>query len=249
MTVAVHLYGVVPAAGDEPDVGTGRRGSPVRFVAGRDLRAVVSDVEEDAPVGRDDLLSHAHVLETLAAELPVIPVQFGTLAPADDAVRRDVLDAQHDDLVALLEAFSDVVQLTVDVTHREEAALREVLLRDPGLVALRDHVRSGAGGEGDRVRLGETVAAALQDLQEQDAALVLDRLAPHAKAVAENEARGAHAVTSVALLVDRDDHTAMDEAVTLLTDELGARARVRYVGPQPPYSFLEPVASGELAWA
>lgn len=245
----IHLYGVVPAGGEEPRVGSGRRGGPVRFVDGPDLRALVSDVEEDAPVGRDDLLAHAHVLEALAAEVAVIPVQFGTIAPDEEAVRRDVLEAQHDDLVALLEAFDGLVQLTVEVGHREEEALREVLLRDPDLVGLRDRVREHPADGEAKLRLGEAVSAALEALRADDAAIVVDRLSPHAHAVAENEPRGANAVASVAFLVNRDDHTALDAAVTVLTDELGARARVRYVGPQPPYSFLDPVARGELAWA
>lgn len=246
--MALHLYGVVPASGARPTIGKGRRDHPVQYVESHDLCAVVSEVEEDAPVRRDDLLAHAHVLEALAAESAVVPVQFGTVVPDEDAVRRDVLDAQHDDLVALLDAFADVVQLTVEVSHREEAALREVLLRDPELVALRDHVRTNPGADQDKMRLGEAVSAGLEALRTDDAALVVDLVAPHARAVAQNEPRGAHAVASIALLVDREDHTALDAAVTVLGEELGARAQVRYVGPQPPWSFLEPVASGELAW-
>jgi hypothetical protein len=229
--------------------GTGRRGRPLRLVGARGLRALVSDVADDITVNRDDLLAHAHVLERVAAETAVIPVQFGTIAPDDDAVLHDVLDPQHDELTALLDTFADVVQLTVDVSHREEPALREVLLRDDRLAEMRDQVRARPSDHGAKVRLGEAVSTALDALRADDAALVLDRVAPHARAVAENEPRGAQAVASIALLVDRAHHTALDEAVTLLTDELGPRARVRYVGPQPPYAFLEPVIAGELTWA
>lgn len=252
----VQLYGVVRDTGSPlqtlGSTGRGddrRRGGPLRCVSGTDLCAVVGDTDDaDAPRSRDDLLTYAHVLESLAEETAVIPVQFGTIAPDDDAIRRDVLDQQHDDLVALLDVFADVVQVTVDVRHREDAALREVLLRDPDLVVLRDQVRTPSAGQADKVRLGEAVSMALDELRRQDAALVLDRLAPHAHAVAENEPRGVDAVSNVAFLVDRD-HVPMDEAVTRLGEQLGGRAQVRYVGPQPPYSFLEPVVSGELAWA
>ena len=245
----LHLYGVVLASRDRPSVGSGRRDRPLLHVDHRGLRAVVSAIEDDAPVGRDDLLAHAHVLEALAAEAAVVPVQFGTVVPNEDTLRRDVLEGQHDELTLLLDAFADVVQLTVEVSHREEAALREVLLRDPDLVGLRDHVRAHPAAEQDKLRLGEAVSAGLEALRAEDAAVVVDLVALHARAVAENEPRGAHGVASVALLVDRDDHTALDAAVTALVEELGARAQVRYVGPQPPWSFLEPVATEELAWA
>lgn len=255
----VHLYGVLRGDAGPPHGGStssrsaldgpGRRGHPLRLVGGQDLRALVSDIEDDSTVGRDDLLAHAHVLEQVAAETAVIPVQFGTIAPDDEAVVHDVLEPQHDELTALLDTFADVVQLTVDVSHREEPALREVLLRDDALVQMREHVRARPADQGAKMRLGEAVSAALEALRADDAALVTDRVAPHARAIAENEPRGARAVTSLALLVDRADHAALDEAVTLLSDELGPRARVRYVGPQPPYSFLDPVIAGELTWA
>lgn len=248
----VHLYGVVPDTGppaESDDLpGHGRRGRPLRLVPGPDLRAVVSDVDEGLRVTRDDLLTHAHVLEALVEHGPVLPVQFGTIAPDDAAVRRDVLEGQHDDLVELLAAFADVVQLTVDVAHEEDAALREVLLRDPQLVALRDQLR-GRSDQASQLRLGEAVAGALEELRADDGAIVVDRLAPLARAVAENDRPGSGEVVSLALLVDRARRTAMDEAVANLRDELGPRVRVRYVGPQPPYAFLEPVATGELAWA
>ena len=38
------------------------------------------------------------------------------------------------------------------------------------------------------------------------------------------------------------------EAVGLLRSENEDRMRLRYVGPQPPYSFLEPMKTGELSW-
>jgi hypothetical protein len=247
--VPLHLYGVVPVTGSEPQVGHGRQDRPVRLVQGSGLRAVVSEIAEDAPVRRDDLLAHAHVLEALAAAVPVVPVQFGTIVPDEDAVVRDVLEPQHADLLALLDAFADVVQLTVEVSHREEAALRELLLRDPDLAALRDHVRAHPAAQQEKMRLGEAVVAGLEALRADDAAVVVDRVAPHVHAVAENEPRGTQGVANLALLVDREEHTALDEAVTLLGEELGPRAQVRYVGPQPPWSFLDPVANGDLAWA
>jgi hypothetical protein len=209
---------------------------------------VISDVDDGLGVTRDDLLTHAHVLEALVEHGPVLPVQFGTLAPDDEAIRQDVLEAQHDELVPLLEAFADVVQLTVDVAHDEAAALREILLRDPDLVALRDEVRAH-GNQADQLRLGELVAGALEALRDDDAALVVDRLAPLARAVSENDRPGSGDVVSLALLVGRDERPAMDEAVANVRDELGPRVRVRYVGPQPPYSFLDPVVTGELPWA
>jgi len=55
-------------------------------------------------------------------------------------------------------------------------------------------------------------------------------------------------VLNVALLVERGKQRELDAAVTKLGEEVASRMTVRYVGPQPPYSFLEPMRQGELSW-
>ena len=99
-----------------------------------------------------------------------------------------------------------------------------------------------------QVDLGQAVASSLEELQEEDRLMLLDRLAPLSRAVAENDANGAHEILHAAFLVERAERESFDEAVGLLRSENEERMRLRYVGPQPPYSFLEPMKTGELSW-
>lgn len=242
MTV-LHLYGIVPAAADLPDGLVGRADAPVRVIADERLAVLVTDVDEDARVGRADLLAHAHVLEGLAESMTVLPVQFGMLMPDEDTVRRELLGPRGDRTEALLQAFEGHVQVTVTARYDEGAALRDVVRRDPSLRTAVDP----ADLQG-RMRLGEAVAAALEQLRAEDADHLLRRLSPHAVAVSENEVRDAYDVTSLALLVRRDGRAALDHEVTTLRDEQDGRLQLRYVGPQPPYAFLDHVEVGESAW-
>jgi hypothetical protein len=98
-----------------------------------------------------------------------------------------------------------------------------------------------------KMRLGEAIAAALEELRNEDGELVLQRLAPHARAVALNEVRDAYTATSLALLVARSARAGLDRAVADLRREL-ARCDIRYVGPQPPYAFLESVDTEASTW-
>jgi hypothetical protein len=245
----LHLYGVVTDSATPPQDVTGRLDRPVRYVTDGGLRAIVSDVGDDTRVRRADLMAHAHVLEAFAAATTVIPGQFGMLFPDEEHVRGDLLRARHDELTHLIASFDGLVQLTVHVLFQEEPALREVLDRDPDLVTLREAARAAEADQDLQVRLGQAVAQGLEQLKSEEADILLQRLAPHARAVAVNEARGAHDVLNVALLVERDKQRNLDAAVTELGEEVASRMTVRYVGPQPPYSFLEPMRQGELSWA
>jgi hypothetical protein len=122
--------------------------------------------------------------------------------------------------------------------------LREVVRRDPGLAALR----SSGNDMQSKMQLGEAVAAGLEQLRAADSDLLVQRLSPHARAVAFTETRDAYSVTGVALLVERAARATLDKAVSDLRQELADRLDLRYVGPQPPYAFLDSVETEERAW-
>lgn len=247
--MVVHLYGVTRADAPLPAV-KGRQDGEVRFISDGDLAVVVSDVDADAPAGRKDLLAHAHVLESLAETSTVVPMQFGIALPDDDVVREQMLERDREGLESLLASFEGLVQVTVQAFHHEEPALRVVMRRHPELVEARDQLRSlpQLASQARQVELGQAVASALEELQEEDRVLILDRLAPLSRAVAENDTAGAHEIAHVAFLVERDARESFDEAVGVLREETQDRIRLRYVGPQPPYSFLEAARTGELTW-
>jgi hypothetical protein len=244
----LHLYGVTSPDATRPDQVEGRGGSPLRLVANDELAVITSEVDGDRPAGPKDLLAHARVLESYAERDTVLPMQFGIALQDESAVREQVLDREGHDLVRLLAAFDGMVQLTVQAFHHEEPALREVLRREPALMAERERLRTGVPAQGHRMQVGQAVAQLLEYLQEEDSQVVLDRLAPLAMAVSEGERNGTHQLLNAAFLIERHARPAFDQAVAELSGDLDERVRLRYVGPQPPYSFLEPVRNGELSW-
>lgn len=249
--MALHVYGVVRATADIPDDLVGRAGQPVRLVGDDSLRVVVSELAQDAPTKRADLLAHAHVLEAMSESATVAPMQFGVVMPDEQTVRRELLADRREELLHLLGAFDGFVQLNVAAEFAEDEALREVMRRDPGLMELREAVRGADAPNkpSGELQLGETVAAGLEQLREDDGRTIIDAVAPHAAAVALQDVRGALQVANAALLVRRDARTGLDETVAALREGMRPRIRLRYVGPQPPYAFLEAVHTGELTWA
>ena len=243
----VHVYGVIASPARFPGGLSGRSGRPVRRIEDDTLAVLVSDVDDDARVLREDLLVHAHLLEAVVAETTVIPTRFGVLVPDDDTVRREFLVHQRDHLLALLKSFEGCVQVTVHASYDEDAALREVLRRDPELAAMRES--TDAADTAAQVRLGEAVGNALASLREDAANMVIEQLRPCALATSINDVRGEYDVVSLALLVRRGDRDRVDAAVGDLNREVTGQMSVRYVGPQPPYAFLDHVVTEEGSWA
>jgi hypothetical protein len=242
----LHVYGAVRAGAPLPDPLAGRGGRPVRLVEHEGLAMLVSEVDSTR-VGRDDLLAHAHLLEAVAAETTVVPTRFGVLLEDEDTVRREFLVERRGNLESLLTAFDGCIQVTVRATYDEDAALREVLRRDPELAQWRASI--DPADTAAQVRLGEAVGIGLDAVRDDAARMVVEWLRPYALATSIGPVRGAFEVANVALLVRRADRAQADSAVGDLDRRLEGQMSLRYVGPQPPYAFLDHVVIEEPTWA
>jgi Gas vesicle synthesis protein GvpL/GvpF len=250
---AIYVYGVTSGSNEtEIDVaGVGPREAPIRRIREAGVAAIVSDVPRGPLAAARDLRAHWRVLDKVASVETVLPVRFATVMESEDAVRREFLAPNADRLRTLLAELDGKVQLTVKGFYDEERLLREIVSESPEVARLRERTRtvSEAAGYYDRIRLGELVAAELERRRVQDAELFLSRLGPKAVAAKTEEPATKDGAVHAAFLVERNRIDEFTRAVQRLTDELGERIRIRYVGPLPPYSFAEEETAGAPAWA
>jgi hypothetical protein len=247
--MALHVYGVVAATTPLPDGLRGRQEAPPRLVVHGGLAAVVSEIDADARVRRDDLLSHARVLETLIEGSTVLPMRFGVIVGNDEEVAHNILEAGETGLMSLLKSFDGLVQLTVKAYHEEDEALKDLLRQRPDIRRLRDQAASGPASYQSQLGLGEAIAVALDELAGADAALLNEELSGLAERIVVQEVSGRNQVLDAALLVKRAARARTDEGIARLSRTLPDRLRLRYVGPQPPYSFVDTELAGEPVWA
>lgn len=238
--MAVHLYGVVPAATPLPDM-VGRRDSPLRLVGDEDVAVIVSDVDEHAPAGAKDLLAHARTLEACVEYATVIPMKFGIMLQDDDAVRREVLERDHESMQELLQSFDGLIQVSIRVFLEEEPALREILNRRPDLRAMRERTREPvpSGPTSGQLQLGQAVAEALEQLAAEYAASLAKLFETVTVSASIPEPRASLEVLNAAYLLKRADQQQLDALVAAVRRQYFGVLVLRYVGPQPPYSFLE----------
>jgi hypothetical protein len=228
--VAVYVYGVVDEIGLDLDV-DGVAGGRTRIVAADALAAVVSDVDTPAwRVRRRDLERHLAVLEAVFASTTVVPCAFGMVVESDAVVREQLLEPRSEELLRLLRNLEGRAQMTVRVGEDEEAALRDVVASSPEIARLR-----GASSFAASVRLGELVAAGLEQRRAVRQDTLLRRLAPLVEAVALDDANAL--LLKGSFLVDRRRLRAFDDALAELAREEAVEMQV--YGPLPPTAFAE----------
>lgn len=241
-----YVYAVVPEAGVVP----GQRGiddTEVEYVVHEGLAAAVSRIPLDRPPGRRaELTAHQSVVEALAAAGPVVPVRFGSvLDPEDDAVV-ELLDREGPRFAAVLERLAGRVQLNLRATYVEEQVLAEVVASDPEVAELRRRTRDLPEGavHPDLVRLGEVVSRAMEVRRTRDGEALLDRVVPLVEDHSVRAGGGVDHLLHVALLVDADDVTRVEDVLEDLAEAWHERIRMRLVGPVAPYDFAEVEAWG-----
>lgn len=240
---AVYIYGIMP--GDvELEPGTTGVGDPpaeVRIVRNGDLAALVSDVDTDKPLGRpEDLYAHEELLDSSAADVPILPLRFGAVVSSDDAVAEELLGAHHDEFTAALEQLEGHAEYVVRGRYVEDEILRDVLSEDPRAAQLRDQIK-GADEDATRelrMQLGEIVSDAVDARREQDTRAVGAALEGHvAASVVRPPSHDLDAV-HIALLVESGAADDMEEALQRLADDWSGRIDLQLTGPLAAYDFV-----------
>jgi hypothetical protein len=244
------VYGVIPAGAKLEELK--RRGdrlpANVRVVEFGDLAAIVGDAPgENAKAIRDQALAHARVLETAVLDAPVVPFRFGTVIE-DGSVDTELLEARHDELAQLLESVKDYVQLTLKATYHENVVMREIVESNPMIAQLREQTREGDefATHGKRVRLGELVGMALEQLRQCDGGMILDRLRPVSASSIVAPLESEFMVVHAPFLVERRRMREFEEAAADVADEQAERMHVVLQGPMPAFDFI---GGGQPAWA
>lgn len=251
---ALYVYAVVPVpVPDEALEGlTGIEDRHVRRI--ESSGGVAALVHDGAPVpyqGPDEevkgwILEHSRVVERAWEALgTVLPVTFNVIVKGDDTSSasdrvRTWLAGSATPLRQRLDALRDRVELRVEIgLDRAEAARSE-----PEVWALRGEMAEKPAG------LRRLLERRLEQVEKEAVERIADRLYPelrrriasHAEDLVENRrarpAPGVVPVLSVAVLAPRRAVERLGAELARIQAEQPA-ARIRFLGPWPPYSFAE----------
>jgi hypothetical protein len=228
-------------------LGIGERGDIVHTVHFMDLAAVVSDspvIEYDS--SRRNMMAHTLVLEEVMRDFTILPVRFGTVAPSAEAIQK-VLKRRFGEFQGLLNEMEGRVELGLKTFWYEEVVFQEIVEENPPIRRLRDSLMGRSAEETyyDRIRLGEMIENAMWKKRDEDAERILTRLRPLVYKTQVNKVITDRMVLNAAFLVDQDREPEFDQTVQQLDAEMRRRLMFKYVGPVPPYNFVDIVIRWE----
>src|SRR6516162_90004 len=214
----------------------------------RRLAAVVSNspnVKYES--SRRNMMAHTLVLEEVMEQFDLLPVRFGTIAPAAGSVEARLLAPRYQEFTELLEQMRGRIEVGLKAFWYEGAAVAEVVRENETIRRMRDALNGRSPTETyyERIRLGEEVEHALAQKRTRDEETILARIRPLVHKTRTNKIVSDRMVVNAAFLVDRQNGLQLDDAVRRLNDEFNDRLMFKYFGPVPPYNFVNIVVNWE----
>lgn len=229
---------------------------------GLDLRGIddqpISEVVEDGlavlvspsavkryRLSRQYTLGHELIIERAMTRGTVLPIKFGTVAETEAAIREKVLQARGDDLRRLMTEMDGKVELGLKVIWNQERIYADIVARRADIRSLRDQLAGRPPSEAhyERVRLGEMVEEALTDRRLEDADAIMARLEPLSTDTRRNDIYGEMMILNAAFLVETTHEAEFDAAIQALDAAMNNLMTFKYIGPLPPFNFVDLVIS------
>ena len=222
-------------------IGIGQRGDIVSSIGFNDISAVISSSPMTKYViNRENMTTHEKVIEEVMKDYTVLPVRFCTIAASAEEIR-NLLRRRYSEFKGLLRDMDNKVEMGLKAVWKDVSRVfQEIGEENKEVRKLKKNARSKSG-EGDlnqKISLGKAVKAALEAKKTSEGKQVLNTFKRSAVDVRTNDVFGDSMFLNAAFLIDRTREKEFDYLVEDLVKKFDGRAKFKYVGPAPPFNFV-----------
>lgn len=245
-----YLYGIIKADQKREfgSLGIGGRGDLVYTVHFKDLAAIVSSSPiVKYPVTRDNSMAHQQVLEKVMQEFTVLPVRFCTIAEKEEDIIEKVLNGRYQEFADLLTQMEGKIELGVRAFWTDmKAIFAEVIEENLAIKQLKQMIAKETSEQrkyAGKIKIGQLVKKALEKKKDREAEDLLEKLKPLSLDFRQNRVLGDMNLVNAAFLVAQEREQEFDQKIQELEKVYGERKKLKYIGPVPPYNFVEVVVT------
>jgi len=223
-------------------VGIGNRGDVVSTISYRDLSGVISN----SPMGkyvinRENLLAHEKVIEKVMQDYTALPVRFCTIATSAEEIR-SLLRKRYLEFKNLLRDMDNKIELGIKALWIDmNVILAEIVRESKQIRELKKKTEvksSSKQTRADKICLGRLVQSALEAKRQSEGKGIVGTLTKRVLDHRFNKTYGDNMILNAAFLIDRSREKEFDNQVDELTTKYGKRIKFSYVGPAPPFNFV-----------
>jgi len=227
-------------------IGIGGRGDEVTNICCEGLSAVISNTPMTKySLSRENLITHEKVIEKVMKEFTVLPVRFCTIADSVDEIR-SVLGRRNREFKSLLRDMDGKVELGLKVMWKDTKVIYKEIAdsseikgeKKKSLPGRQAGGRQGKQGLDQQIKAGKLVEKLLGKKKEEDGDEILTHLKRSAYDIALGKLLHERMFLNASFLVDKSREMEFDTLVDELDKKYKDRTQFKYVGPVPPYNFV-----------
>ncbi|MBS3819577.1 GvpL/GvpF family gas vesicle protein [bacterium] len=218
----------------------GNREGEVHTLSFKDLGCVMSSTSLSEPkINRKNLIAHQKVIEKVINDYTVLPIRFGTIASSAEEVRNLLMKRYHE-FKNMLRAMDNKVEMGLKVFWIDiNSILTEIANSDRKLKELKEKlIKKKNFSLNEKIDFGEKVKEALDKKREKEVQEIIQPLRNQNIDYVMNSIVSDSMVMNSAFLIDKRQEPDFDDRVAGLSDKYKDRYQFKYIGPSPPYNFV-----------
>jgi hypothetical protein len=243
-----YIYGIVEEPQHRKFNFPGVGSADVYTINYEQIAAVVSDTEfTEIDPTQKNVQAHTIAQEVLLKEYNLLPMGFGMIATDEGEVRR-LLEDNYDGLLGELNRLAGKIEVELKVFWEQQAVINELQGQNAELSRLKTKINTASSPVEVQNLLsaaGKLVESIVRDWKTRYVELVYDILQKLSFEAKVNNPVGIKNLLNASFLIDKSRDSEFKEQVYKLDTKFQGKMNFKYVGPLPPYSFvnlkMEPV--------
>ncbi|MGA2670757.1 MAG: GvpL/GvpF family gas vesicle protein [Dehalococcoidia bacterium] len=243
-----YIYGIVEEHQPRRFSFTGVGEADVYTINHQRIAAIVSDIEfSEIDPTRKNVQAHMVIQDELLKEYTLLPMGFGMVAASEDEVR-GLLEKNYMGLINELNRLADMIEVELKLYWDQETIIKEIQGENQELSRLKAKMKASSSPAEIRnlmIEGGKLVDNIVLDWKTRYADMVYTVLKELSCESKVNNPVGLKNLLNASFLIDKSQENKFKEQVYTLDSRFQGKVNFKYVGPMPPYNFvdlrLEPV--------
>ena len=223
-------------------IGIGNRGDVVSTIGHRDLSGVISNSPMTKYViSKKNLMAHEKVIEKVMQDYTVLPVRFCTIASSAEEIR-NLLRKRYVEFKNLLRDMDNKIEVGIKALWKDmNAIFGEIVKENEEIQQLKGKMKGKSPSNqayANKITVGKMVQFALLAKRRSEGEKILNIFKKISVDFRPNKIYGDNMILNAAFLIDKSREKEFDNQVDELTVKYAKRIKFNYVGPAPPFNFV-----------
>jgi hypothetical protein len=237
-----YIYGIIDEFSPKRFSFTGVGEADVYTINHQKIAAIVSDAEsKEIDPTRKNVQAHTIVQDNLLKEYTLLPMAFGMVAAGTDEVR-GLLEKNYEGLTSELSRLAGNIEVELKLYWDQETIIKEIQGENREFSGLKAKINAASSLLEKRnllIEAGKMVDNILLAWKSKYTDMVFNVLKELSCQAKVNNPVGLKNLLNASFLIDKTRENTFKEQVYNLDSKFQGKVNFKYIGPMPPYNFVE----------